>query len=92
MAVYGRLVYPRFTMKNIIIVVCKFVTFSLLKLGWNTEVEHSKQLARIANLSCFLLIFFFRRREQRDKTEGGPIGRNWKQGLLSKQIIIYNEK
>ena len=24
-----------------------------------------------------------------DKTEGGPISRNWKQGLSSKQIIIY---
>ena len=44
MGAYGRLVYPRHTMKKIIIVICKFVTFSLLKLGWNTEVEHSKQL------------------------------------------------
>ena len=35
-----------------IIVICKFVTFSLLKLaiGWNTEEVLSKQLARIAKL------------------------------------------
>ena len=64
--------------------------FSLLKLGWNTEVEHSKQLARIAE---FLFVnFLVRRIEERDKTEGGLIKRNWKQGLSSKQIIIYNEK
>ena len=50
MGVYGRHVYPRHTMKKIIIVICKFVTFSLLELGWITEVVHSKQLARIAKL------------------------------------------
>ena len=86
MGVYGGLVYPRHTMKKIIIVICKFVTFSLLKLGWNTEVEHRKQLTIIAKL--LFVNFFFRRREDRDKTEGGPIGRNWKQGLSPKQIII----
>ena len=36
----------------VFIVVCKFVAFSILKLGWNTEEEHSKQLARIAKLLC----------------------------------------
>jgi len=30
------------------------------------------------------------RREKVDNTEGGPFKRNWKQGLLSKQIIICN--
>ena len=64
--------------------------FSLLKLGWNTEVENSKQLARIAE---FLFVnFLVRRKEESDKTEGGLINRNCKQGLSSKQIIIYNEK
>ena len=28
-----------------------FVTFALLKFGWNTEVKHSKQLARIAKMN-----------------------------------------
>ena len=28
-----------------------FVTFSLLDLGWSTEVVHSKQLARIARMT-----------------------------------------
>ena len=27
-----------------------FATFLLLKLGWSTEVKHSKQLARIARI------------------------------------------
>ena len=40
-----------------------FVTFSLLKLGWNTEVVHSKHLARIARMTI-LLIFFARGREE----------------------------
>ena len=88
MGVYGRLVYPRHTMKKIIIVICKFVTFSLLKLGWNTEVEHNKQLARIAQL-LFVNFLFEEKRAERVKTEGGPIKRNWMQGLSSKQIIIY---
>ena len=58
MGVYGSLVYPRHTMKKkIIIVICKFVTFSLLKLGWNTEVEHSKLLARIAKLLFLNFLF-----------------------------------
>ena len=57
MGVYGRLVYPRHTMKKIIIVICKFVTFSLLKLGWNTDVEHSKQHARIAKLLFVNFLF-----------------------------------
>ena len=55
MGVYGRLVDPRHTMKKIIIIIGKFVTFSLLKLGWNTEVEHRKQLAIIAK---FLFVNF----------------------------------
>ena len=38
-----------------------FVTFSLLKLGRNTEVVHSKQLGRIARM-IILLIFFARGR------------------------------
>ena len=28
-----------------------FVSFSLLKLGWNTEVVHSKQLGKIARMT-----------------------------------------
>ena len=28
-----------------------FVTFALLKLGWNTEVKHSKQLARFGKVT-----------------------------------------
>ena len=55
-----------------------FVTFSLLKLGWNTEVVHSKQLGRIARM-IILLIFFARGREGIDNTEGqGWMKRNWK--------------
>ena len=54
-----------------------FVTFSLLKLGWNTEVVHSKHLARIARMTI-LLIFFARGREGMDSTEGGLMKRNWK--------------
>ena len=54
---YSRLVDPRHTMKKIIIVIRKFVTFSLLKLGWNIEVEHSKQLARIAKLLFVNFLF-----------------------------------
>ena len=50
-----------------------FVTFSLLKLGWNTELVHSKQLGRIARM-IILLIFFARM----DNTEGGLMKRNWK--------------
>ena len=44
-----RCVYPRHTSKKVIL-ICRFVTFSLLKLGWNTKVMHSKQLARIAKI------------------------------------------
>jgi len=66
-----------------------FATFSLLKLSWNTEVKHSKQLARIARMT-FLLIFFARGREGMDNTEGGLMKRNWKLGKSSKQIIISN--
>ena len=54
-----------------------FVTFSLLKLGWNTEVVHSKQLRRIAWMTI-LLIFFARGREGMDNTEGELAKRNWK--------------
>ena len=54
-----------------------FVTFSLLDLGWNTEVVHSKQLGRIARMTI-LLIFFARGREGMDNTEGGLMKRNWK--------------
>ena len=52
-----------------------FATFSLLKLGWNTEIRHSKQLARIARMTI-LLIFFARGREGMDNTEGGLMKRN----------------
>ena len=52
-----------------------FVTFSLLKLGWNTEVVHSKQLRRIARM-IILLIFFARGREGMDNTEGELMKRN----------------
>ena len=54
-----------------------FVTFSPLKLGWNTEVVHSKQFGRIARM-IILLIFFARGREGMDNTEGGLMKRNWK--------------
>ena len=54
-----------------------FVTFSLPKLGSNTEVKHGKQLARIARMTI-LLIFFARGREGMDNTEGGLMKRNWK--------------
>ena len=54
-----------------------FVTFSLLKLGWNTEVVHSKEIGRIARMTI-LLIFFARGREGMDSTEGGLMKRNWK--------------
>ena len=54
-----------------------FATFLLLKLGWNTEVKHSKQLARIAWMTI-LLIFFARGREGIDNTEGGLMKRSWK--------------
>ena len=77
MGVY-RLAYPGQTSKKIIIVICKFVTFSLLKRGWDSEacIANNIQLLR-----CGLLIFFGRRREQMDITEGGPIKRNsWKPG------------
>ena len=53
-------------MKKIIIVICKFVTFSLLKLGWNTEVEHRKQLTIIAKL---LFVNFFFLGEERIETK-----------------------
>ena len=46
-----------------------FVFFSLLKLAWNTEVVHSKQLGRIAWM-IILLIFFARGRGGMDNTEG----------------------
>ena len=53
-----------------------FVTFSLLKLGWNTEVVHSIQLGRIARMTI-LLIFFARGRGGMDNnTEGELIKRN----------------
>ena len=51
LGVYRR-VYPRHTSKKVIL-VCRFVPFSLLKLGWNTNVVHSKQLARIAKMLFF---------------------------------------
>ena len=54
-----------------------FVTFSLLKLGWNTEVVYSKKLGRIARMTI-LLIFFARGRDGMDNTEGGLMKRNWK--------------
>ena len=53
------------------------VAFSLLKLGWNTEVVYSKQLARIARM-LILLIFFARGRGGMDNTEGEVMKRNWK--------------
>jgi len=31
-----------------------------------------------------------KRGDKEDNTEGGLVKRNWKQGLSSKQIIIYN--
>lgn len=78
MGVYAR-VYPGHTSKKII-VICKFVTFSLLRLGLNTEYcIYSKQLATIAKM--LFLLLFARRREKMDNTEGGLIKRNsWKQG------------
>ena len=45
---YSR-VYP-YMEKVVIVVICNFVIISLLKLGWNIEVVHSKQLARLANM------------------------------------------
>ena len=51
LGVYRR-VYPRHTSKKVIL-ICRFVPFSLLKLGWNTKVVHSKQLARIAKMLFF---------------------------------------
>ena len=44
-----RRVYPRHTSKKVIL-ICRFVPFSLLKLGWNTKVVHSKQLGRTAKM------------------------------------------
>ena len=63
--VYRR-VYPRHTSKKLIL-ICRFVTFSLLKLGCNTKVVHSKQLARTANM--IFVNFFASPREEMDKTE-----------------------
>ena len=54
-----------------------FVTFSLLDLGWNTEIVHSKQLGRIARMTI-LLIFFARGSEGIDNTEGELMKRNLK--------------
>ena len=48
LGVYRR-VYPRHTSKNVIL-ICRFVPFSLLKLGWNTKVVHNKQLGRTAKM------------------------------------------
>lgn len=77
MGVYGR-IYPGHTSEKII-VICKFVTFSLLRLGWNTEYCIANNLQQL--LRCFLLLLFARRREKMDNTEGGLIKRNsWKQG------------
>ena len=78
MGVY-RLAYPGQTSKKLIIVICKFVTLSLLKRGWNSEACIANNMQQL--LTCGLLIFFGRRREQMDSTEGGPIKRNsWKEG------------
>ena len=45
---YSR-VYP-YMEKVVIVVICNFVIISLLKLGWNIEVVHSKQLARLSKM------------------------------------------
>ena len=74
LGVYRR-VYPRHTSKEVIL-ICRFVTFSLLKLGCNTKVVHSKQLARTANM--IFVNFFASPREEMDSTGGGPMKRNWK--------------
>ena len=73
LGVYRR-VYPRHTSEKVIL-ICRFVTFSLLKLGCNTKLVHSKQLARTANM---IFNSFASPREEMDNTEGGPMKRNWK--------------
>ena len=65
LGVYRR-VYPRRTSKKVIL-ICRFVTFSLLKLGCNTKVVHSKQLGRTANMT--FVNFFASPREEMDNTE-----------------------
>ena len=81
MGVYAR-VYPGHTSKKII-VICKFVTFSLLRLGLNTEYcIYSKQLATIAKM-LFLLLFC------QEKRENGQ-HRRWtdKEKLMEARLII----
>ena len=48
--------------------------FSLLKLGWNSEVCIANNMQQLLRFG--LLVFFGRSREQMDNTEGGPIKRN----------------
>lgn len=82
MGVYGR-IYPGHTSKKII-VICKFVTFSLLRLGWNTEYSIANNLQQL--LRCFLLLLFARRREKMDNTEGGL-----KEKLMEARLIIKTD-
>ena len=65
--------------KKIIIAICKFVTFSLPRLSWNTEVCIANNLQQLQR--CFLLVFFARRGEEMDNIEGGVIKKNsWELG------------
>ena len=54
-----------------------FVTFALLKLGWNTEVKHSKQLARFAKVT-FVNFLHNRRGVEMDHTKGRLMKRKLK--------------
>ena len=90
MGVYGRLVDPRHTMKNNIIVICKFVTFSRLKLGWNTEVKQSKQHARISKL-LFVNFLFLGEERKGTKQKVDQLGETGSKDY-HQNIIMYNKK